>query len=304
MTRINGYNGDVPPRGSSKGAAGSTDGSSYASSFDEYKAKQQAEFNQYKAQQENDYETFVRQKQEEFNAFTEKSAGDAQGAKPADASKANAEYAAALSNPDNWKEVQAQPAQQPLVTNETAPSAQKSTGDAPKLTDYISGLSKETVEYLNNSEQFKGFEKEYTTLLAFQFENKQKLPSKKEALLAAKEKFENTSYSDFEAKSAAQEEYFKAQKEYDTILGNIYGAEKESSELMKNIISYASTINNWKDGVVIVGNRHSVGTGQPDVYNREYTCVTLRDGQKAYAAEGKLYQLEADGSPSFDKLIE
>lgn len=303
MTRVNGYNGDVPPRGSSKGAAGSTDGSSYTSSFDEYKAKQQAEFNQYKAQQKNDYEAYARQKQEEFKAFKEKSAGDAQGAKPADASKANAEYAAALRNPDNWKEVQAQPAQKPVTTN-TAPVEAKKSEGFPSVVDYITGLSDETKAYLSNSEQFKGFEEEYTTLLAFQFENEQKLASKKEALLAAKEKFENTSYSDFEAKSAAQEEYFKAQKEYDTILGNIYGAEKESSEVMKNIISYASTINNWKDGVVIVGNRHSIGTGQPNVYNREYTCVTLPDGQKAYAAEGKLYQLEADGSPSFDKLIE
>ena len=292
MTKINDYNGDVPPRNYPNGSAGSTSDSSYASSFD-----------QYKAQRKNDYEAFVQQKQEELKIYKEKDSGDAQGAKPADTSKANAEYAAALRNANNWKEVKAQTAQKPVTTNTTPVEAKKSEG-FPSIVNYITGLSDETKTYLNNSEQFKGFEEKYIKLLAFQYENEEKIPSKKEALLAAKAKFENASYSDFEAKSAAQKEYFNAQKEYDTVLGNIYNAKKESSELMKDIISYASTINNWKDGTVIVGNRHNINTGKPNIYNREYTCVTLPNGQKAYAADGKYYQLEADGSPSFDKLIE
>ena len=302
MTRINGFNGDIPPRDSTGTSTGST-GSSYASSFDEYRAKQQEEYAKYQAQQKSDYEAYVQKQKAGLEALKQKG-NAAKGTNPADVSKANADYAAALRNPDNWQDVQAKFLQKP-VTTESAPvdTTDKSEG-TPKLTDYITGLSDEAKTYLNNSEQFKGFEKEYTALIQFQLIKEQELPGKQEALLAAKQKFEKTPYSDFDAKSAAQKEYFAAQKEYDDVLGSISGAKKEASEMIKNIISYTNTINNWKDGKIIVVNRQSVGTGQSNIYNREYTSVTLPNGEKAYEYGGKYYQLDADGYPNPDKFIE
>ena len=302
MVQINGYSGDIPPQKGSGTPTGST-GSSYASAFYEYRAKQQEEYAKYQAQQKSDYEAYVQEQKAGLEALKQKG-NAAKGTNPADVSKANADYAAALRNPDNWQDVQSKFPQKP-VTTESAPvdTTDKSEG-TPKLTDYITGLSDEAKTYLNNSEQFKGFEKEYTALIQFQLIKEQELPGKQEALLAAKQKFEKTPYSDFDAKSAAQKEYFAAQKEYDDVLGSIHGAEKDSAELMKNILSYASVINSWKDGTVIVSNRQSVGTGQSNVFNREYTRVTLPNGEKAYESNGKYYQLNEQGLPNHDKLIE
>lgn len=332
MVQVNGYSGEIPPQKDS-GTTTRSAGKSYSSTFDEYKAKHQEKMEAFKAkteanygsysssynagvsqgnsavaqylqQAENEYNEFLRQQQAAKADFYNRQNSGSAGV---DRAQANAEYAEAMRNPDNWVEVKAQPAQEPLVVNSTpveTSETQSSSANDMRLADCFEGLSEEAKNYLNNDPQFKAMEQQYIKFLAFEAANLKELPLKQQAEDAAYAKFKNISDADIEAKSAAKAEYFAAKREREEIEANIYFAQegKEKQQLMKNINGYVKTINNWKDGTVRIDN-HQVFSGTSNVFNREYTYVTLENGQKAYEYNGRYYQLRDNGDPAHDKII-
>lgn len=196
-----------------------------------------------------------------------------------------------------------------IFSSEAAVTETPSKGSQPKGTlrvaDSMSGISDETRDYLNNNQQFKEFEQEYISLLKFQNKQKALLPEKEAALQAAKRKWDTTPYADTQAKSVAEEAYYKAMKEHDDVEAMIYYAEKDMKDKWSDMDSYAMIINQWKDGEIVTGSRQTVGLVDCEsINNKKFKMVTLSDGRKAYESDGKFHALQKDGWPDMDNFIE
>lgn len=173
--------------------------------------------------------------------------------------------------------------------------ATSSSNEKKHVADFMEGISNETKEYLKNNEDFTAKSDEYINLAFEKNELQSKLASAKEALQNAKTTFDNTSYSDYDAKSVAQENYYNAMSNVKDLQNQIMGIERSQKILMKNMLEYTQTIENWQDGNQVEHTSSGTGIG---VQQRVYTCITLPNGEKGYEWNGKQFPLAPNGMPA------
>lgn len=197
-----------------------------------------------------------------------------------------------MRKPENWK---------PVKSEEPLKSEPVSQNGKPKIIDFIDGISEDTKTYLNSDKQFLGYQDELMGKEKHILEQKTILQEKHKELLAAKAKFDDIPYSNYDEKASAEEEYRITMSAYEAVKGDIYGTAKDAEKMTENLLSYVSVINNWKDGTITDYNLQ--GTGNVFV-KMQFKSVTLPDGRKAYEADGKYYALRSDGMPDPEKIIE
>ncbi len=199
---------------------------------------------------------------------------------------------------------------QPKVSEDTATeksSAQeriKADEDKIHMSDFISGISDETVSYLKNDKKFTETSDEFVNFEYLIANDKKNLKKEIDNLKNAKTKFEQTPYQDFDEKQKAHNTYFDLRCKVQQLQFDIRNKEHEQGVLMSAMKSYASTIENWEDGQTHHLRTEIFGYGEIDgIYDREYKSVTLPNGHKAYEYNGEYYELSFDGKPSlFDKV--
>ena len=195
------------------------------------------------------------------------------------------------------------PESEPVKTTEPATTttqtdqnqASSSSDKKTHMADFIKGIKNETKEYLKNNKEFTAKADEYINLEFEKDELQSKLASAKETLQNAKTTFDNTSYSDYDAKSVAQENYDNAMSNVKDLQKQIMGIERSQKVLMKNMLEYAKTIENWQDGTQIKVTSQATGRG---VQQKVYTCITLPNGEKGYEYNGKQFPLAPNGEPA------